>query len=53
MFSVASPSLTHELFTIGIFSGHLPHPSKLTILNVCHFYGVVDVSAADFVLQVF
>jgi hypothetical protein len=53
MFSVASPSPTHELFIIGIYSGHLLDPSKLTILNVCHFYGVVDVSAADFVLQVF
>jgi len=53
MFSVASPSLTHELFTIGIYSGHLLHPSKHTILNVCHFFGVVDVIAADFVLQAF
>jgi hypothetical protein len=52
MFSVASPSLICELFTIGIYSGHL-HPSKFTILNVCHFYGVVEVSAADFVLQAF
>jgi hypothetical protein len=53
MFSVASPSPTHELFIIRIYSGHLLDPSKLTILNVCHFYGVVDVCPADFVLQVF
>jgi hypothetical protein len=31
MFSVASPSLTRELFTIGIYSGHLLLPSKLSL----------------------
>jgi hypothetical protein len=37
MFSVASPSLICELFTIGIYSGHLLHPSKFTILKFVIF----------------